>query len=105
MYAIRSYYVYLIGGLMVIKNAMTLGQLVQLSGYLWMLNQPLRMAGWLANDYQRFVTSVEKIYSTVSVEPDIKEPLYPVNTTRLYGDINFNHVSYNLDDDVILKDT
>ncbi len=95
---------YLVGGLMVIKNAMSLGQLVQLSGYLWMLNQPLRMAGWLANDYQRFVTSVEKIYSTVSVEPDIKEPLYPVNTERMYGDICFHHVNYNLDDDVILKD-
>ena len=30
------------------------------SGYLWMLDGPLRQIGWLANDYQRFVTSVEK---------------------------------------------
>lgn len=95
---------YLVGGLMVINNSISLGQLVQLSGYLWMLNNPLRMAGWLANDYQRFVTSIEKIYATVSVEPEIKDPIYPIAKKRLYGDIEFIHVNYNLDDDVILKD-
>ena len=95
---------YLFGGLRVISGDITLGDMIEISGYLWMINQPLRMAGWLANDYQRFVTSVEKIYATVSVEPDIKEPNYPVEKKRLYGDIEFRHVSYRMDDDVILRD-
>lgn len=95
---------YLIGGIMVIYDHMSLGKLVTISGYLWMLNQPLRMAGWLANDYQRFVTSVEKIYSTIIVEPKIKKPENAIAKTRFNGDIEFQHVSYQADDEVILKD-
>jgi ATP-binding cassette subfamily B protein len=95
---------YLVGGVMVINDYMSLGKLVVISGYLWMLNQPLRQAGWLANDYQRFVTSVEKIYSTVIIEPTIKKPENAVKKNRFNGDIEFSHVSYNADDEVILRD-
>ena len=94
----------LVGGLMVVYDHMSMGKLVTVSGYLWMLNQPLRMAGWLANDYQRFVTSVEKIYSTVVVEPAIKEPENAVMKERFAGEIEFDHVSYQAEDEEILKD-
>jgi ATP-binding cassette, subfamily B, multidrug efflux pump len=95
---------YLVGGIMVVNGSLSMGKMVQISGYLWMLNMPLRQAGWLANDYQRFVTSVEKIYSTVVIEPTIKEPENAITKKRLNGEIVFNHVSYNADDEVILKD-
>lgn len=94
----------LVGGIMVVKKQMTLGNLFTINGYLWMLNNPLRMAGWLANDVQRFVTSVEKIYSTFCEEPDIKEPQAAYKGKRVKGDIEFRHVSYKAQDDVILKD-
>lgn len=94
----------LVGGLMVVYGHMSMGKLVTVSGYLWMLNQPLRMAGWLANDYQRFVTSVEKIYSTVVVEPAIKEPENAIMKERFTGEIEFDHVSYQAEDEEILKD-
>jgi ATP-binding cassette subfamily B protein len=95
---------YLVGSIMVVKGDISIGKLVTLSGYIWMLNNPLRMAGWLANDYQRFVTSVEKIYSTINVEPSIKEPANPIAKKKLKGEIEFKHVDYIPDDDVILKD-
>jgi len=95
---------YLVGGIMVFRNDLTLGKLVTVSGYLWMLNNPLRQAGWLANDYQRFVTSIEKIYSTIAVEPEIKIPENAIEKERFRGDIVFNHVSYHAKDEVILKD-
>ena len=94
----------LVGGLMVIYDHMSIGKLVTVSGYLWMLNQPLRMAGWLANDYQRFVTSVEKIYSTVVAEPVIKEPENAILKERFVGEIEFSRVSYQAEDEEILKD-
>jgi ATP-binding cassette subfamily B protein len=78
--------------------------MVTVSGYLWMLNNPLRMAGWLANDYQRFVTSAEKIYATIKEEPGIKTPDNGVKTQRFQGNLEFKHVNYRADDDVILKD-
>ncbi|TAH64652.1 MAG: ABC transporter ATP-binding protein [Anaerolineaceae bacterium] len=95
---------YLVGGIMVVNGSMSLGKLVTVSGYLWMLNLPLRQAGWLANDYQRFVTSVEKVYSTISIEPTIKEPDEAVIRKRFKGDIVFSKVSYYVGEERILKD-
>ena len=95
---------YLVGGIMVVKGHMTMGKLVTVSGYLWMLNNPLRMAGWLANDYQRFVTSAEKIYSTINVDPEIQSPENPVKLQKIAGDIEFKNVSYRIHGDYILKD-
>lgn len=99
-----TFVLYLVGGIMVIQGTITMGKLVTVSGYLWMLNNPLRMAGWLANDYQRFVTSVEKIYTTIQAEPNIKAPLNPVVKNHLRGEIEFKHVNYSAEDDVILRD-
>ncbi|MGB4660800.1 MAG: ABC transporter ATP-binding protein, partial [Mobilitalea sp.] len=95
---------YLAGGIMVVKGYLSLGKLVTVSGFLWMLNNPLRQAGWLANDYQRFVTSVEKIYTTVLSEPSIKEPENAVVRQHFTGDIEFSHVSYHVEDEIILKE-
>lgn len=89
---------------MVINESITLGQLVTVSGYLWMLNNPLRMAGWLANDYQRFVTSVEKIYTTIKEDPIIRTPLNPAPPKHYKGEIEFKGVHYRAEDDVILTD-
>ena len=98
-----SVILYLVGGIMVIRGEISLGKLITVSGYLWMLNNPLRQAGWLANDYQRFVTSVEKIYATITAEPDIKEPNQPISCEKFKGEIEFKNVSYHADDEVILK--
>ncbi len=94
---------YVVGGLMVIYGHMSLGKLITVSGYLWMLNNPLRMAGWLANDFQRFATSIEKIYSTVVEEPTIKEPEHALAKERFKGDIVFSNVSYRVEEEIILK--
>lgn len=93
----------LYGGYMVINGEMTLGNLVTVSGYLWMLNQPLRMAGWLVNDMGNFVTSVEKIYATYSEEPHVKTPRHGVKK-KLQGAIRFQDVSYRADDEDIVMD-
>lgn len=100
---VLSIVLYLVGGIMVVKGHMSIGQLVTASGYLWMLNMPLRQAGWLANDYERFVTSVEKIYATVIVEPSIREPENAVAKKRFTGDIVFSNVSYTIEDEDILR--
>lgn len=94
----------LVGGIMVVKGQMTLGDLVAVNGYLWMLTTPLRMAGWWVNDIQRFTTSVEKIYDTYSAEPDVKCPKQPLKRKHLEGDIVFRNVSYRAEDEDILQD-
>ena len=94
----------LMGGWMVIKGEITMGNFVTINGYLWMLMQPLRMAGWWINDVQRFTTSVEKIYTTYIAEPDVKRPVHPAKHKKLEGRVEFKDVSYRADDEDILQD-
>ena len=91
-------------GWMVITGEMTIGNLVTVNGYLWMLNAPLRMAGWWVNDTHRFITSVEKIYTTYVEEPLVKMPPVPVSRKHMEGNVEFKDVSYTADDEDIVKD-
>ncbi len=93
----------LYGGYLAIHGDITLGDLVKVNGYLWMLNNPLRMAGWWVNDIQNFSTSVEKIYSTYSEEPKVKSPRTGGIHKKLNGDVEFRDVSYSADDEDIVK--
>ena len=94
----------LYGGWMGITGEMTIGNLVTVNGYLWMLNAPLRMAGWWVNDTHRFITSVEKIYTTYVEEPLVKMPPVPVSRKHMEGNVEFKDVSYTADDEDIVKD-
>lgn len=93
----------LYGGYMAIHEELSLGELVTINGYLWMLNNPLRMAGWLVNDIGNFITSVEKIYATYTEEPHVRTPKRGV-VKRLDGEIVFQNVSYRADDEDIVMD-
>lgn len=89
----------LVGGVMVIEGEMNVGQLIMVNGYLWMLNQPLRMAGWYINDTQNFITSLNKIFDTIKEVPAISKPVNAVKKPEFGGDIEFKNVSYVPEDD------
>ena len=94
----------IMGGFMVIDGEMTIGNMVTVNGYLWMLNSPLRQAGWIINGLQRFLTAIEKIYKVYTTEPDIKQPEHVVEKRKLKGSVTFDHVNYYTNDDTVLKD-
>lgn len=93
-----------VGGIMAITGDVSLGDLIMINGYLWMLNNPLRMAGWLVNDVFRFIASVEKIYSTIEQKPVIMTPRYPADVDKIKGNIEFKNVSYTAEDEDVLRD-
>ncbi len=92
------------GGYMVIQGEISLGNMVTVNGYLWMLTVPLRMAGWWVNDIQRFVTSVEKIYDTYTEEPSVKAPENAPARKHFKGYVEFQDVSYQADGEDIVHD-
>ena len=92
----------IMGGFMVIDGEMTIGNMVTVNGYLWMLNSPLRQAGWIINDLQRFLTAIEKIYKVYTTEPE--QPEHVVEKRKLKGSVTFDHVNYYTNDDTVLKD-
>lgn len=86
------------GGYLVIKGQMTLGDLVAFNGFLWMLNGPMRMSGWLINDVQRFIASSFKIQDMMVTDAKI-----PINAEKpapsLQGHVEFKNVSFHFEDD------
>ncbi|MBF2656030.1 ABC transporter ATP-binding protein [Listeria seeligeri] len=86
------------GGYLVIKGHMTLGDLVAFNGFLWMLNGPMRMSGWLINDVQRFVASSFKIQDMMATTAKI-----PIHAEKpapsLQGYVEFKNVSFHFEDD------
>ena len=92
----------LYGGYLSIKGEITLGNLVTVNGYLWMLNSPLRMIGWRINEIINFMTSLEKIYTTYKEEPKVKTPPKGLKKKRLEGAVEFRNVSYRADEEDIV---
>ncbi|ADL53572.1 ABC transporter ATP-binding protein [Clostridium cellulovorans] len=93
----------LVGGIMVINKSMTIGELVVFNGYLWALNNPMRMVGPLINDYQRFVASSYKIREMLSEEPNIKSEDEKDEIQEIKGQVDFKDVCFEYEDGPVLK--
>ena len=94
----------LVGGIMVINGSLTLGELVTFNSLIWALNNPMRMAGWLINDVQRFIASAEKIEDLLNTKPEIINEAKGSNIRHMNGGVEFNHVSFNYGEEQVLDD-
>lgn len=91
------------GGLLVIYKQLSFGDLMVFNGMLWALNNPMRSAGPLINDTQRFIASSEKIRELLATETKIKNRELLTETARIKGDVEFQKVSFSFDDTDALK--
>jgi len=94
----------LFGGIMVINNNITIGNLVTFNALIFTINNPMRMAGWLINDIQRFSASGEKIMELMYIKPKIKNSKKQVEEDSIKGNIEFKNVSFNYGDEEVLED-
>ncbi len=95
--------VLLIGGIMIINERMTIGELVAFNRLLWMINNPLRMVGWLINGTQNFVASYEKVKELFDAESKIVEPKHPIDKNILDGYVRFENVNFHYEDLPVLQ--
>ncbi|GFZ31172.1 ABC transporter ATP-binding protein [Clostridium zeae] len=94
----------LVGGIMVAHGTMTMGDLVVFNGFIWALNNPMRMAGWLINDFERYVASTYKIRDLLNAEVKIKSQKEKQIVNGIRGDIKFENVSFSYENEEILND-
>lgn len=93
----------LVGGLLVIYDQLTFGELMVFNGMLWALNNPMRSAGYLINDIQRFIASSAKIRELLETEAKIKNTSPSEDASRIKGDVEFEKVSFSFEDADALK--
>lgn len=92
-----------VGGILVIKNQLTLGNLVAFNGYVWMLIWPMRMIGWLTNILAQSSASAKKIQKILDTKLDVVSPKNPVVLNKLEGNIDFQNVSFKYNEETILE--
>lgn len=96
--------VIVIGGILVIYNKMTIGDLGAFSEYANNIIWPMEMVGWLSNDIAAAMASNKKIKKIMDEQPVIRNPEAPVIPEKIRGELTFRHVDFELDGKSILKD-
>ncbi|MGJ7045335.1 ABC transporter ATP-binding protein [Thermoanaerobacterium thermosulfurigenes] len=92
------------GGMLVIRSSLSIGELVAFSGYIYMLIWPMRMLGFLTNLIAQSDASAKKIMRIMDIVPSIKDSEDSVRIKELKGDVEFKHVFFKYNDDMVLKD-
>jgi ATP-binding cassette subfamily B protein len=92
------------GGFMVINKEITLGTLGAFVEYSNNIVWPMEMLGWLSNDLASAFASSRKLKKIYSEVPVIKENSNPVILDEVKGNIEFNNVSYSINEKQILSD-
>lgn len=95
----------LAGGWLVIRDEMTLGQLLAVNSMTWALSEPMRQLGALFNDIQRFFASAEKVMDLYYARPQIFSLSDAVtNSEGFEGSIDFDHVTFRYGKHTVLRD-
>lgn len=99
---VLSLTIIIIGGVLVIKKQISIGQLVTFNAIIWALGNPMKMSGWLINDVQRFNASADKIREFFNTESAINNVEKPAEK-EITGTVEFKNVSFGYDDGEVLR--
>ncbi len=91
------------GGMLVIKDEISVGTLVAFNGYLSMLVWPMRMMGWLTNVISQANTSAKKIFGIMNTKADIESAQDCLKPPEIKGDVSFKNVSFKYNNSYVLK--
>lgn len=83
------------GGRMTINGVITAGDFVAFINYLFLMTWPMMAMGWVADLFQRGITSLGRIGSLLSERPSFKDPPAPPPPSPLKGDIEIRHLSFH----------
>ncbi len=86
----------LIGGILVIRDRLTLGELTMFTQLTWALALPMKQMNVILNNYQNFITSSAKIIELCEASPLISDRHDAIADSKpLKGKIEFRNVSFS----------
>ena len=95
----------LVGGAILVANdAINVGEFVGVTGYIWMLTNPMRQLSNIINMVANAITSAEKLFYYVDFGASIREPQNARTPEKFEGHVEFDHVTFSYGDGVVLKD-
>ena len=93
----------LVGGILIINEKLTIGELVIFNGLIWAINNPVNMVGWLINDVQRFLAASKKMRMLLGQQTKVTNPKNGIKPSKIKGEIEFRNVNFECGDEQILK--
>lgn len=93
------------GGVMVINEQLTPGELVAFFSLVWYIIGPLMNLGFIINTFSQSKASGERLIEVLDENEDIKESETPITVDRLAGHVQFKKVehSYSSEAEMVLK--
>ena len=82
-----------VGGLLVISNQLTLGELVAFYAYLLQIVGPVRQGGFLMSMASRAAASSERVMEVLDTPIDVASPPDAIELEEVRGDVEFQRVS------------
>ncbi|HHU64182.1 MAG TPA: ABC transporter ATP-binding protein [Clostridiales bacterium] len=86
------------GGIMGIKGAINIEDLVAFLLYLGIFYQPIYVLGRVVEDLQHGAAGVERVFEILDTQSDVTEIQNPIALPRAKGKISFNNVSFQYTD-------
>jgi ATP-binding cassette subfamily B multidrug efflux pump len=83
-----------LGGIEVIRGAMSVGDFVAFFFYLGLLSWPMMALGWVVNMFQRGAASMGRIARILDTPPAVQPPVEPIDPGPIRGGIEFRDVTF-----------
>ena len=95
----------ILGGFMVIKNAIEVGDIQSFFQYIRNFTQPIQQIAQVTNMLQSTAAASERIFEFLEEEEEDQMVEHPVDNTQLKGNVEFDHVKFGYDpNQVIIHD-
>lgn len=82
-----------VGGGMVLRGEMSIGELVAFNSYLLMLSAPVQQLTWLVNAAGEAEAGAQRVFEVLDTECEIRNPAQARVIQPLRGEVEFRHVS------------
>ena len=95
----------LLGGFMVIKNAIEVGDIQSFFQYIRNFTQPIQQIAQVTNMLQSAAAASERVFEFLEENEEDQKAEHPVSTDGLKGNVEFRHVQFGYDpEQVIIHD-
>ena len=104
IHGIVQLYLIVVGGIFVMKEIITLGELVMFNNMIWMITGPLSMVGATTNEIINGFASYEKLMDLLEEQPKIVDKNRTRKLSEIAGKVEFKHVSFRYQNSQALRD-
>lgn len=92
------------GGLLAIKGTIGIGDIQAFIQYVKNLTRPLQSIAQVMNQVQSMAAAAERVFAFLAEEEEVAETENPADHTNIKGDVEFEHVRFGYDDQIVIND-